>query len=78
MLLDDINQLVIFGHDQVITYDQLDRHYASQFQHPIWKNLPREIFIYDWMVQDTKKMIKELEKMIDESIFQPILGRKGK
>ena len=72
MLLDDINQLVIFGRDQVITYDQLDKHYASQFQHPIWKNLPREIFIYDLMVQETKEMLRYLKEQID------VLKRKGR
>ena len=78
MLLDDTNQLVIFGHNQVITYDQLDEHYSKQFQHTIWKNLPREIFIYDSMVQETKEMLRWLKKELDKHVFQPMLGRKGK
>lgn len=76
MLLDDTNQCVYFGHDQVITYDQLDEHYEKQFQHPIWSNLPREIFVYDSMVQETKEMLHWLQKKLDEKVFQPMLGGK--
>lgn len=64
MLLDDENKLVKFGHDQVITYDQLDEYYALQFQHPIWSGLPREIFIYDQMVQETKEMLRDLKERL--------------
>ena len=64
MLLDDTNQCVYFGNDQVITYDQLDKHYEQQFQHPIWSNLPREIFVYDSMVQETKEITSWLMKTL--------------
>ncbi len=53
MLLDDTQECIYFGRGQVITYDQMDEFQVKSFKCSLFKNMSRQLQIYDWIVEHT-------------------------
>ncbi len=65
MLLDDTQECIYYGRGQVLTYDQMDEFQVEGFKCPFFKNMPRKLLIYDWIVEDTGIKLFKLRRITD-------------
>lgn len=62
MLLDDTQECIYFGRGQVMTYDQMDEFQVKGFKHSFFRNMPRKLQVYDWIVEDTGLKLFKLRR----------------
>ncbi len=65
MLLDDTQECIYFGRGQVITYDYFDKLRKKGHNCRLYRNLPKQLKQYDWMVEDTGVKLFKLRRMTD-------------